>query len=78
MTRRELYYYIKGHGCIEVFLPEGAARCVYFENPKTNGYATLNTPIDDREVYPTTVRAICLGLGIELPPNQQPPSFSHN
>jgi len=78
MTRRELYYYIKGHKCEEVFLPEGNARCVYFENPKTGGYATLNTPIDDREMFPTTIRAICISLGIEIPPNLGTPKFSKN
>jgi hypothetical protein len=47
---------------------------------KTGGYATLNTPIDDREMFPTTIRAICISLGIEIPPNLKTDSlkFSNN
>lgn len=80
MTRRELYNYItQTHKCKQRVLPEGEARCIYFENPKNSGYATLNTPIDDREMFPATVRAICLSLGIPIPAALEPPAiFSTN
>ncbi len=70
MTRRQLYRWIINHGCDQSPLPEfTTARCIYFENLKTGGYATLNTPIDDREMLPETVREICISLNIETPPN---------
>lgn len=80
MTRRQLYNYILNeHKCTQRVLPEGQARCIYFENPKNDRYATLNTPIDDREMLPATVRAICLALGIPIPSALEPPvNFSHN
>lgn len=70
MTRRQLYRWILKHGCEQASLPDQTtAFVIYFENPRTGGYATLNTPIGDREMRPTTVRAICMSLGIEIPPD---------
>ena len=65
MTRKDIYDQIVNvHKCEIVLLPEGRAMCVYFINRKTNGRATLNTPIDDRRVTMLEATAICTSLGI--------------
>jgi hypothetical protein len=69
MTKRQLYNWILEHGCKQHALPnQTTMRLIYFENPRTGGYATLNIPIDDKEMYPNTIVAICVSLNIELPP----------
>lgn len=65
MTRKEIYNWIVNiHKCEIIQLPEGRAMCVYFINRKTNGRATLNTPIDDRPLTMIEAIAICTSLGI--------------
>lgn len=70
MTKRELYQWILKKGCKQIPLPDSTTmKAIYFENPRTGGYAILNTPVDDRKMFPATVLAICLSLNIEIPPN---------
>lgn len=65
MTRKEIYNWVVNvHKCEIVILPEGQARCVYFINRRTNGRATLNTPIDERSLTMVEAIAICVSLGI--------------
>ncbi len=71
MTKREFYRWALNHGCSQKPLPDTntTAFCVILENPKTGGYATLNTPIDDRLMNPETVMRMAVALNIEIPSN---------
>jgi len=69
MTRKEVYNWIIKQNCQqEPLSDQTTVFCILFINPKTKRTATLNTPIDNREMLIATISQICYQLGIEIPP----------
>lgn len=70
MTRNEFYRWTRQHGCRQEQLRDHTTgRAIKIINPARAGcHAYLQTPLDDRQIYPETVIAACVQLAIPVPP----------